>query len=103
MDCGPDATSAEAFITFAMKKILIIVGTRPEVIKMAPVVEELRSFPDLFKCTICVSGQHREMVDQLLTIFRIKPDHDLRVMTTNQSLSELTAKLFTEIDLLIRR
>ncbi|MBV1917878.1 MAG: UDP-N-acetylglucosamine 2-epimerase (non-hydrolyzing) [Sphingomonadaceae bacterium] len=72
--------------------ILVIFGTRPEAIKLFPVVNALKSDPR-FACTVCVSAQHREMLDQVLDIAGIEPDHDLDVMKPDQSLDELTARL----------
>ena len=73
-------------------KILSIFGTRPEAIKMAPIVRELAHHPDIFDSRICVTAQHREMLDQVLELFEITPDYDLDLMLKNQSLSELTAR-----------
>jgi len=73
-------------------KIISVFGTRPEAIKMAPLVTKLNS-DDRFKSFVCVTGQHREMLDQVLDIFKITPDYDLKVMQSNQSLSQLTARI----------
>lgn len=73
------------------KKIMIIFGTRPEAIKMAPIIKELRKPRSRFKVVTCVSGQHRQMLDQVLSLFKIKPDIDLNLMEKNQSLDSLTA------------
>ena len=75
-----------------MIKILIIFGTRPEAIKMAPLVKELNKFPKEFKVITCVTAQHREMLDQVLSLFEIKPDIDLNLMQKNQTLPSLTSK-----------
>lgn len=72
-------------------------GTRPEAIKMAPVIFELRRRPNDFVCKVCVSGQHRELLDQVMDIFSLEADYNLRVMTANQSLSSLTSKLVDEL------
>jgi UDP-N-acetylglucosamine 2-epimerase (non-hydrolysing) len=72
-------------------KIMIVFGTRPEAIKMAPVIKEFQKHKGLFKVIVCVSGQHRQMLDQVLSIFKIKPDIDLNLMQKNQSLDSLTA------------
>jgi UDP-N-acetylglucosamine 2-epimerase (non-hydrolysing) len=79
-------------------KVLCIFGTRPEAIKMAPVIAELRKHPERIDTRVCVTGQHREMLDQALAAFDIHPDLDLEVMTENQSLSALTSKLLSAID-----
>jgi len=73
-----------------MKKILFIFGTRPEAIKLAPLVIELRRFPDLFDVRVCVTAQHREMLDQVLLFFEIVPDHDLDIMKPGQTLFDVT-------------
>ena len=78
-------------------KILSIFGTRPEAIKMAPVVRELEKTKGI-DSYVCVTAQHREMLDQVLTLFNIKPDMDLNLMRPNQTLAELTAAVFTNLD-----
>lgn len=78
-----------------MKKILVVFGTRPEAIKMAPVVRELRRHPEQFETRVCVTGQHREMLDQVLRIFDIVPDHDLNIMKQGQDLYDVTARVLT--------
>ena len=79
-----------------MKKILIVFGTRPEAIKMAPLVNELRSNNN-FLSKVCVTAQHREMLDQVLSLFNIKPDFDLNIMKRNQRLNELTSNILKHI------
>lgn len=74
-----------------MKKIMIVFGTRPEAIKMAPLVKELQKYPAEFKCIVCVTGQHRQMLDQVLVIFNIEPDFDLNIMKQGQDLYDVTA------------
>ena len=81
-----------------MIKVLSIFGTRPEAIKMAPVVKELEKQPDQFQSVVCVTAQHREMLDQVMDLFDIKPDHDLDLMRPGQSLSGLTSRVFTALD-----
>lgn len=76
-----------------MKKILIVFGTRPEAIKMAPLVKEFQKYPDSFETTVCVSGQHRQMLDQVLELFEIKPDYDLNIMKQGQDLYDVTARV----------
>jgi len=73
------------------KKILLIFGTRPEAIKMAPLVKEFRKHPELFETKVCVTAQHREMLDQVLAFFDIKPEYDLDLMKSGQNLYGLTA------------
>ena len=77
------------------KKNLIIFGTRPEAIKMAPLVKEFQKHQDNFETKLCITAQHREMLDQVLSFFEIVPDYDLNVMKPNQSLYELTANIIT--------
>jgi len=74
-----------------MKKILVVLGTRPEVVKLAPVVHECRRRPDRFQVVLCTTGQHQEMLDPLLTWFDLQPDVDLALMRHGQSLGDLTA------------
>ena len=78
-----------------MKKILLVFGTRPEAIKMAPLVKEFQKYPNDFKTIVCVTGQHREMLDQVLRIFDIKPDYDLNIMKQGQDLYDITARVLT--------
>lgn len=78
-----------------MKKIMLVFGTRPEAIKMAPLVKEFEKHPDMFKTIVCVTGQHREMLDQVLQIFEIKPDYDLNIMKQGQDLYDVTARVLT--------
>ncbi len=73
-----------------MKKILLVFGTRPEAIKMAPLVKELQLHPNKFQTMVCVTGQHREMLDQVLKIFDIEPDFDLNIMKRGQDLYDIT-------------
>lgn len=74
-----------------MLKILSIFGTRPEAIKMVPVVRALEAEATSFKSIVCVTGQHRQMLDQVLDLFGISPDHDLNIMAESQSLADITA------------
>ena len=76
-----------------MKKLLIVFGTRPEAIKMAPLVKEFRKYPKNFDVKICVTGQHRRMLDQVLDVFNIHPDYDLNIMAPNQDLYDITSKV----------
>lgn len=79
-------------------KVLCVFGTRPEAIKMAPVVRELQRRDGRLRARVCVTGQHREMLDQVLTLFGIVPDHDLKVMRSHQSLSGTSAAILTGLD-----
>ncbi len=78
-----------------MKRIMLVFGTRPEAIKMAPLVKEFQKFPEDFETIVCVTGQHREMLDQVLHIFDIKPDYDLNIMKQGQDLYDVTARVLT--------
>ena len=78
-----------------MKKIMLVFGTRPEAIKMAPLVKEFQKHPDTFQTIVCVTGQHREMLDQVLNIFDIRPDFDLNIMKQGQDLYDVTARVLT--------
>ena len=79
----------------SMKKVLLVFGTRPEAIKMAPLVKEFQKHPQEFKTIVCVTGQHREMLDQVLRIFEITPDYDLNIMKQGQDLYDVTARVLT--------
>ena len=78
-----------------MKKIMLVFGTRPEAIKMAPLVKEFQKFPGDFQTIVCVTGQHRQMLDQVLRIFDITPDYDLNIMKQGQDLYDVTARVLT--------
>lgn len=80
-----------------MLKILAVFGTRPEAIKMAPVVNALRARPDRFHCVVCVTAQHREMLDQVLDLFSIVPDHDLNIMRPGQGLHDVTTAVLRKL------
>ena len=85
-----------------MKKILSVFGTRPEAIKMAPVVKELEKRPEI-KSVVCVTAQHRNMLDQVLNVFKIKPDYDLNIMKPGQTLTQITANVLNGIEEVIIR
>lgn len=76
-----------------MKRALLVFGTRPEAIKMAPLVKEFQKYPNDFQTIVCVTGQHREMLDQVLQIFDIHPDYDLNIMKQGQDLYDVTARV----------
>ena len=78
-------------------KILSVFGTRPEAVKMAPVVQRLAQTPGI-KSSVCVTAQHRQMLDQVLNLFDIQPDYDLDLMRDDQSLAKLSAAIFTNLD-----
>jgi UDP-N-acetylglucosamine 2-epimerase (non-hydrolysing) len=81
-----------------MKKILSVFGTRPEAIKMAPILLELKKHPKLFDSRVCVTAQHRQMLDQVLSLFNITPEYDLDIMSKNQSLTDVTCKVLQGLE-----
>ena len=78
-----------------MKTVMLVFGTRPEAIKMCPLVKEFQKYPEEFETIVCVTGQHREMLDQVLRIFEVKPDFDLNIMKQGQDLYDVTARVLT--------
>ena len=78
-----------------MKKVMLVFGTRPEAIKMAPLVKEFQKCPENFQTIVCVTGQHRQMLDQVLDLFEITPDFDLNIMKQGQDLYDVTARVLT--------
>lgn len=82
-------------------KVMTIFGTRPEAIKMAPLVKELKSRKEI-ECIVCVTAQHREMLDQVLEVFEIKPDYDLNIMSKGQTLSDITSKALKGLEEIIK-
>lgn len=78
-----------------MKTVMLVFGTRPEAIKMAPLVKEFQKHPETFKTVVCVTGQHRQMLDQVLQLFEITPDYDLNIMKQGQDLYDVTARVLT--------
>ena len=78
-----------------MKKVMLVFGTRPEAIKMCPLVKEFQKYPNDFETIVCVTGQHREMLDQVLRIFEVTPDYDLNIMKQGQDLYDVTARVLT--------
>lgn len=80
-----------------MKSILLVFGTRPEAIKMCPLVKEFQKYSDNFKTIVCVTGQHREMLDQVLKIFDVIPDYDLNIMKQGQDLYDVTAQVLLKM------
>jgi len=81
-----------------MLRVLSVFGTRPEAIKLAPVVKQLRKHPEQLENRVCVTAQHRAMLDQVLGLFDIQPDYDLNIMQTDQSLAEVTANVLTRLE-----
>ena len=86
-----------------MIKILSVFGTRPEAIKLAPVIKELSQYPDKCVNLVCVSAQHRQMLDPFLRLFNIKPDYDLNIMQENQGLEYITAAVLKQIGEIIAK
>lgn len=84
-------------------KVLIVFGTRPEVIKLAPVIKELQKNSDRFVCRSCTTAQHRQMIDPLLELFEIDPDYDLNIMQENQSLEYITINVLTKLGEIIKQ
>ncbi len=80
-----------------MKRVMLVFGTRPEAIKMCPLVNELKSRSGEFETFVCVTGQHREMLDQVLSVFRVKPDFDLAIMKPGQTLFDVTCGVLSGI------
>ena len=80
-----------------MKKVMVVFGTRPEAIKMCPLVLELKSRTDEFETVVCVTGQHREMLDQVLDVFGVVPNHDLHIMKPGQTLFDITSDVLLKI------
>ena len=76
-----------------MKTIMLVFGTRPEAIKMCPLVKEFQKYPNDFRTIVCVTGQHREMLDQVLQIFDVTPDYDLNIMKQGQDLYDVTSRV----------
>ena len=77
------------------KRVMLVFGTRPEAIKMAPLIKHLQSRPDEFTTIVAVTGQHRQMLDQVLQLFDIVPDYDLNIMKQGQDLSDVTCRVIT--------
>src|SRR5207249_1792684 len=102
-DAGLRKTQEEKLDMNERKNVMVVIGTRPEAIKLAPVVLELRKHGESFSTQICVTGQHREMLDQMLQVFGLRPDHDLGVMKAGQSLAEVTTACLTGLDRVLRQ
>ena len=94
-----DALSPEVV---PLLKVVSIVGTRPDALKMAPVILELARFPQQVRQTVIATGQHREMLQQVLDVFEIQPTHNLNVMLERQTLAQISARILERIDPLLR-
>lgn len=81
-----------------MLKVLSVFGTRPEAIKMAPIIRELGRYTNEVVSIVCVTAQHREMLDQVLELFQIKPNYDLNIMQIRQTLPQLTARILMGLE-----
>ena len=92
---GTELVASKEESSVSMKRVLVVFGTRPEAIKMAPVVKELKKLNHLLQVDVCVTGQHRRMLDQVLNLFEIYPEHDLDVMKPGQDLFGITASVLT--------
>lgn len=84
-----------------MKKVMLVFGTRPEAIKMCPLVNELKVHKDVIETIVCVTGQHRQMLDQVLKAFNVKPDYDLSIMKEKQTLFDVTVNILKKIKLVL--
>jgi UDP-N-acetylglucosamine 2-epimerase (non-hydrolysing) len=85
-----------------VKRLIVIFGTRPEAIKLCPLVLELKKHPKEFHTVTCVTAQHREMLDQVLNLFNVKPDHDLNLMKSNQTLFHITTSVLNQLDAIFK-
>lgn len=86
-----------------MKKVLIVFGTRPEAIKMAPVINRIKDSKDMLQAVVCVTAQHREMLDQVLNLFEIKPDYDFGIMKENQTLFDITVEVLRKLENVLKK
>ena len=85
-----------------MKKVMLVFGTRPEAIKMCPLVNELKTRKNL-ETIVCVTGQHREMLDQVLDVFKVQPDYDLSIMKERQTLFDVTKNILKKIKSILEK
>ena len=95
VDCNIELVINKISVLYCMKKVMLVFGTRPEAIKMAPLVKEFEKHADEFQTIVCVTGQHRQMLDQVLQLFDITPDYDLNIMKQGQDLYDVTARVLT--------
>jgi len=86
-----------------MQKIMPVMGTRPKAIKLAPVIKELVKYPQEFEVVAVATAQHRQMLDQVLELFKITPSYDLDIMENNQTLSSITARIIEKFDPIVRK
>ena len=86
-----------------MKKVMLVFGTRPEAIKMCPLVNELKSRSDEFETVVTVTGQHREMLDQVLHVFNVVPDYDLAIMKQGQTLFDVTSEVLQKLKTILEK
>ena len=85
-----------------MKKVMLVFGTRPDAIKMCPLVNELKNRREI-RTVVCISGQHREMLEEVLNIFGVKPDYDLNVMQKDQTLCDITVRVLKGVEAVLTR
>ena len=83
-------------------KVLFIFGTRPEAIKLCPIIDHFRKRSEELQVQVCVTAQHRQMLDQVLEVFRVKPDYDLNVMTPGQTLMQSTSRILSQLEPVIK-
>jgi UDP-N-acetylglucosamine 2-epimerase (non-hydrolysing) len=83
-------------------KVFVVFGTRPEAVKMAPVIKELKKYPDKVECKVCVTAQHREMLDQVLRLFNIEPDYDLKIMENNQTPTQVASAVLARLEPILK-
>jgi UDP-N-acetylglucosamine 2-epimerase (non-hydrolysing) len=83
-------------------KVLVVLGTRPEAIKMALVIKEIKNYPDKIECNVCVTAQHREMLDQVLRLFNIEPDYDLKIMENNQTPTQVASAVLARLEPILK-
>ena len=81
----------------------MVFGTRPEAMKMAPIIKEFKKYPTHFDTKVCVTAQHREMLDQILNLFDIEPDYDLDIMQPNQDLYDITSRILLKLPILRKK
>jgi len=84
-------------------RVMTVIGTRPEAIKLAPVIKEIEKHPDRFNSIVVVTAQHRQMLDQVLELFKVKPLYDLDIMSNNQTLSNVTMRIIERFDPIIKK
>src|ERR1043166_2142590 len=97
-----DSREEKVRVRASLLRVMVTFGTRPEALKLAPVISELRGHRDIFDTQVCVTAQHRQMLDQVLQLFSMNPDFDLGLMEEGQSLPGFAARALTALDELFR-